>query len=146
MRDDRVSYLDLKNNKLALPQDSDTVTTPPLAIASLMSAYPFETTQQAGWPKSYFSADTNNFAPRFGFAYRPFSGTKTVIRGGWGIYYNFIPGIHRRARKHFQSAVAVRFQLQLAIARQADFAVLTRSYVPEPISHQRPKRARRPIR
>jgi carboxypeptidase family protein len=92
VRDDRVSFLDLKNNKLALPQDSDTATTPPLAIASLMSAYPFETTKQAGWPKSYFSADTNNFAPRLGFAYRPFSGTRTVIRGGWGIYYNFIPG------------------------------------------------------
>lgn len=92
VRDDRVSYLDLKNNKLALPQDSNTVTTPPLAVASLMSAYPFETTQQAGWSKSYFISDKNNFAPRFGFAYRPFSGTRTVIRGGWGIYYNFIPG------------------------------------------------------
>jgi Carboxypeptidase regulatory-like domain len=92
VRDDRVSYLDLKNNKLALPQDSDTVTTPPLAIASLMSVYPYETTKQAGWPKSYYSPDTNNFSPRVGFAYRPFSGTRTVFRGGWGLYYNFIPG------------------------------------------------------
>lgn len=92
VRDDRVSYLDLKNNKLALPQDSNTLTTPPLAIPSLMTAYPYETTQQAGWPKSYFIPDTNNFGPRFGFAYRPFSGTRTVIRGGWGLYYNSIPG------------------------------------------------------
>lgn len=92
IRDDRVSYLNLQSNKLALPQDSDTVTTPPLAIPELMSVYPYETTKQAGWPKSYFSPDTNNFAPRFGFAYRPFDGTKTVVRGGWGIYYNFIPG------------------------------------------------------
>jgi hypothetical protein len=92
VRDDRVSYFDLANNKLALPQDSDTVTTPPLAIPSLMTAYSYETTKQAGWPKHYYQKDLNNFGPRFGFAYRPFSGNKTVLRGGWGLYYNFIPG------------------------------------------------------
>lgn len=92
VRDNRVSYLDLANNKLALPQNSDTVTTPPLAVPSLMSAYQYETTKQAGWSTSYFQKDLNNFAPRLGFAYRPFAGNKTVVRGGWGVYYSFIPG------------------------------------------------------
>ncbi len=32
-----------------------------------------------------FSADKNNFAPRFGFAYR--ANDKTVVRGGFGIFY-----------------------------------------------------------
>lgn len=92
VRDNRVSYLDLAHNKLALPENSSTVTTPPLAIASLMSAYPYETTQNAGWPTDYYIKDTNNWGPRIGFAYRPFSGNRTVIRAGWGIYYSFIPG------------------------------------------------------
>jgi Carboxypeptidase regulatory-like domain/TonB dependent receptor len=34
-----------------------------------------------------FNGDHNNFAPRIGFALRPF-GSKTVFRGGYGIYYN----------------------------------------------------------
>ncbi len=32
--------------------------------------------------------DTNNFAPRFGFAYSPDS--QTVIRGGYGVYYSSV--------------------------------------------------------
>lgn len=32
--------------------------------------------------------DYNNFAPRVGIAYRPFGGTKTVVRAGFGSFYN----------------------------------------------------------
>src|SRR5262249_55859098 len=37
--------------------------------------------------------DNNNFAPRFGFAYRLDSAGRTALRGGYGMYYGRTPSI-----------------------------------------------------
>ena len=45
-----------------------------------------QTTHQAGLPRTVTNIDYLQFAPRVGFAYRPF-GDKTVFRGGYGQFY-----------------------------------------------------------
>lgn len=89
------TYYNLPTNQLALPENSSTVFFPPVdASLAQYNAYSshFTTTQALGLPMKWMLADTNNFAPRFGFAYRPFHSNNTVIRAGYGVYYDQVPG------------------------------------------------------
>ena len=60
---------------------------------SLFSPYfpsniPVVTASSLGLDRSLRQKDKNNFAPRFGFSYQ--LDGKTVLRGGWGIYYDHL--------------------------------------------------------
>lgn len=47
---------------------------------------------QNGIPNILVQNHWTNFEPRFGFAWQPHPGGKTVIRGGWGLFFENIQG------------------------------------------------------
>ncbi len=64
--------------ELGLRYDYEAIPTPQIPIAAIP--------QTANHP-----SDRNNFGPRLGFAYNVFRDNKTVLRGGFGMYYGRIP-------------------------------------------------------
>ncbi|SEG67290.1 Carboxypeptidase regulatory-like domain-containing protein [Bryocella elongata] len=71
-----------------------------------LSLYPntYTTSEQDGWGQSVLQTDKSDWGPRLGFAYRPLSGDKLVVRGGYGMFYNFVPtyiGIRQISQLNF---------------------------------------------
>lgn len=77
-----------------------------------LSANDILAAQDAVGVQQGFPRDTNNFAPRFGFAYDLFGNSKTVIRGALGLFYD-------------HPLLAAAFNSDIADAAQQQQAVLT---------------------
>ncbi|MGA7301488.1 MAG: hypothetical protein WBX10_14350, partial [Candidatus Sulfotelmatobacter sp.] len=87
VRYEYVSPLTEENNRIANLDLSPGVLNPALGVAAVTPILPGQAGPYYGrLPASLLRPDRNNFAPRTGFAWKPFS--TTVIRGGYGINYN----------------------------------------------------------
>jgi Carboxypeptidase regulatory-like domain len=85
--------VDQNNLRFSFNPLNGNIVVPTAAQLSKVSPYfpaniPIETASQAGFPsRSLLRANWHDFAPRFSFAYRPFSEGTFVVRGGYGIFY-----------------------------------------------------------
>jgi hypothetical protein len=86
-RNNTISNFDFQSGRLVVQSDK----LPSQAQERLVRAYPIVLAAEAGVPVDDIAADRNNFGPRAGFAWRPFGNTRTVVRGGAGVYFNFLP-------------------------------------------------------
>jgi trimeric autotransporter adhesin len=87
LRYEYVSPLAEENNLIANLDVSPGVLNPALGTPSVAVVLPGQVGPFSGkLPESLIRPDRKGFAPRLGFAWKPFS--KTVVRGGYGINYN----------------------------------------------------------
>ncbi|MEZ5356900.1 MAG: carboxypeptidase regulatory-like domain-containing protein [Bryobacteraceae bacterium] len=66
--------------------------------------------EDAGVPRGGTGSDLNNLAPRIGFAWTPFAGGKTSVRGAYGFFYD-IPRFHELS--HFVNSPPYSLQVRV---------------------------------
>jgi hypothetical protein len=82
-----------KNSNPVCQLNCASLFTGPFNTISSDPATPYNQMINAGNHQIFPSVDAIDFAPRFGFAWSPGGSDKTVVRGGFGIFYDAFPAV-----------------------------------------------------
>jgi hypothetical protein len=102
---------DTPNGDVVVPNEASVLLAKP-DFTSGLGTSKILTAAEAGLPDSLRVTDKNDFAPRFGIAWRPFGDNGTVVRAGYGIYYtrilgaifNSLTGIHTSDNQTYRNS------------------------------------------
>jgi len=88
--DDLMADFNLARASLVVPDGAAGKVSP--LFSAVFPRVPVIEAAQAGVPsRALVRTDRNNLAPRFGLAFRPFGHARSVIRAGYGIFFNVAP-------------------------------------------------------
>jgi hypothetical protein len=108
---------------------AETLGIPPSLLQSYANAgLTWTTADKAGYPAGLMNGDKRDFAPRFGAAFK--LNNKTVVRGGYGVYYWTVPNSQMLAQQGYSVPLQLNYTTETDYWNQINYYDVFHTPVP----------------